>query len=160
MKDDDVARLAKVMVVVITGIALYFAIYSSTTLVGLLLLAYAGIAQFFPGVVCRSLLETRDHGGRVRRYRGGSGHGDDPCIQQTRSIYRLECRFCRAVRERGCYRGGKRSYSRTTRWIQTTGQPGCGQRGGNCKLAEGRFRQRLLLCDFPPRSTLIFSRKV
>jgi SSS family solute:Na+ symporter len=51
MKDDDVARLAKIMVVVITGIALYFAIYSSTTLVGLLLLAYAGIAQFFPGVI-------------------------------------------------------------------------------------------------------------
>lgn len=51
MKDDDVARLARVMVVVITGIALYFAIYSSTTLVGLLLLAYAGIAQFFPGVI-------------------------------------------------------------------------------------------------------------
>ncbi len=51
MKDDDVARLAKIMVVLITGVALYFAIYSSTTLVGLLLLAYAGIAQFFPGVV-------------------------------------------------------------------------------------------------------------
>ena len=51
MKDDDVARLAKVMVVVITGVALYFAIYSSTTLVGLLLLAYDGIAQFFPGVM-------------------------------------------------------------------------------------------------------------
>jgi SSS family solute:Na+ symporter len=51
MKDDDVARLAKIIVVVITGIALYFAIYSSTTLVGLLLLAYAGIAQFFPGVI-------------------------------------------------------------------------------------------------------------
>ena len=51
MKDDDVARLAKVMVVAITGVALYFAIYSSTTLVGLLLLAYAGIAQFFPGVI-------------------------------------------------------------------------------------------------------------
>ena len=51
MKDDDVARLAKIMVVIITGVALYFAIYSSTTLVGLLLLAYAGIAQFFPGVV-------------------------------------------------------------------------------------------------------------
>jgi len=51
MSDDAVARLAKVMVVVITAIALYFAIYSSTTLVGLLLLAYAGIAQFFPGVV-------------------------------------------------------------------------------------------------------------
>jgi SSS family solute:Na+ symporter len=51
MKDDDVAKLAKVMVVVITGFALYFAIYSSTSLVGLLLLAYAGIAQFFPGVI-------------------------------------------------------------------------------------------------------------
>ena len=51
MKDDDVARLAKVMVVVITGVALYFAIYSSTTLVGLLLLAYDGIAQFSPGVI-------------------------------------------------------------------------------------------------------------
>jgi len=51
MSDDAVAKLAKVMVVVITGVALYFAIYSSTTLVQLLLLAYAGIAQFFPGVV-------------------------------------------------------------------------------------------------------------
>jgi solute:Na+ symporter, SSS family len=51
MKDDDITKLAKIMVVVITGIALYFAIYSSTTLVGLLLLAYAGIAQFFPGVI-------------------------------------------------------------------------------------------------------------
>jgi solute:Na+ symporter, SSS family len=51
MTDNDVAKLAKVMVVVITGVALYFAIYSSTTLVGLLLLAYDGIAQFFPGVL-------------------------------------------------------------------------------------------------------------
>ena len=51
MKDDEVAKLAKVMVVVMTGVALYFAIYSSTSLVGLLLLAYAGIAQFFPGVI-------------------------------------------------------------------------------------------------------------
>ncbi len=51
MKDDEVAKLAKVMVVVITAIALYFAIHSSTTLVQLLLLAYAGIVQFFPGVV-------------------------------------------------------------------------------------------------------------
>jgi solute:Na+ symporter, SSS family len=50
MKDDDVAKLAKVMVVVITSIALYFAMHSSTTLVALLLLAYAGIAQFLPGV--------------------------------------------------------------------------------------------------------------
>ena len=51
MTDDEVAKLAKVMVVVVTGVALYFAIYSSTTLVGLLLLAYDGIAQFFPGVI-------------------------------------------------------------------------------------------------------------
>jgi solute:Na+ symporter, SSS family len=51
MTDDDVTKLAKVMVVVITGFALCFAIYSSISLVGLLLLAYAGIAQFFPGVV-------------------------------------------------------------------------------------------------------------
>ncbi len=51
MTDDSVARLARAMVVVTTAIALYFAIYSTTTLVGLLLLAYAGIAQFFPGVV-------------------------------------------------------------------------------------------------------------
>jgi len=29
----------------------YFAIYSSTTLVALLLLGYAGVTQFFPGVV-------------------------------------------------------------------------------------------------------------
>ncbi len=51
MSDDNVARLAKLMVVVITGVAMYFAIYSSTTLVGLLLFAYSGIAQFAPGVV-------------------------------------------------------------------------------------------------------------
>src|SRR5271166_1884820 len=51
MKDDEVAKLAKVMVVVVTGSALYFAMHSSTTLVQLLLLAYAAIAQFFPGVV-------------------------------------------------------------------------------------------------------------
>src|SRR5664280_1292507 len=51
MSDAGVAKLAKVMVVVITALAMYFAIYSSTTLVGLLLFAYSGIAQFFPGVV-------------------------------------------------------------------------------------------------------------
>ena len=51
MSDDDVARLAKVMVVVVTGVAMYFALHSSTTLVGLLLLGYSGVAQFFPGVV-------------------------------------------------------------------------------------------------------------
>jgi SSS family solute:Na+ symporter len=51
MSDDGVARLAKALVVVITAVAMYFAIYSSTTLVGLLLFAYSGIAQFFPGVL-------------------------------------------------------------------------------------------------------------
>ena len=49
--DAQVARLAKIMVLVITAVALYFAIYSSTTLVALLLLGYAGVTQFFPGVV-------------------------------------------------------------------------------------------------------------
>jgi SSS family solute:Na+ symporter len=51
MSDDSVAKLAKVLVVLTTAIAMYFAIYSSTTLVGLLLFAYSGVTQFFPGVV-------------------------------------------------------------------------------------------------------------
>lgn len=51
MSDHQVTRLARVMVLVITGIALYFAIYSSSTLVSLLLLGYAGVTQFFPGIV-------------------------------------------------------------------------------------------------------------
>ncbi|HXB72745.1 MAG TPA: hypothetical protein VNY05_31200 [Candidatus Acidoferrales bacterium] len=51
MTDDQVARLARVMVVVLSLASLYFAIYSSTTLVSLLLLGYSGITQFFPGVV-------------------------------------------------------------------------------------------------------------
>jgi SSS family solute:Na+ symporter len=50
MTDDQVARLARVMVVALSLISLYFAIYSSTTLVSLLLLGYAGVTQFFPGV--------------------------------------------------------------------------------------------------------------
>lgn len=48
--DDQVGRLARVLVIAITLIALYFAIYSSTTLVNLLLLGYAGVTQFLPGV--------------------------------------------------------------------------------------------------------------
>ncbi len=51
MSDDQVARLARVIVVVLSLISLIFAIYSSTTLVSLLLLGYAGVTQFFPGVV-------------------------------------------------------------------------------------------------------------
>ena len=51
MTDDQVERVARLMVVVLSVVALYFAIYSSTTLVSLLLLGYAGVTQFFPGVV-------------------------------------------------------------------------------------------------------------
>ena len=51
MSDRQVAILARVMVLVITAIALYFTMHSSPTLVALLLLGYAGITQFFPGVV-------------------------------------------------------------------------------------------------------------
>jgi SSS family solute:Na+ symporter len=51
MSDDHVARLARTMVIVLSGVSLYFAMHSSATLVSLLLLGYAGISQFFPGVV-------------------------------------------------------------------------------------------------------------
>jgi SSS family solute:Na+ symporter len=51
MTDDDVARLARIMVVVVSLVSLYFAIYRSATLVSLLLLGYAGVTQFFPGVI-------------------------------------------------------------------------------------------------------------
>jgi solute:Na+ symporter, SSS family len=51
MTDDQVARLARAMVVVLGVLSLTLAIFSSTTLVSLLLVGYAGVAQFFPGVV-------------------------------------------------------------------------------------------------------------
>ena len=51
MTDDQVAKVARAMVVVLSLVSLYFTIYGSTTLVGLLLLGYAGVTQFFPGVV-------------------------------------------------------------------------------------------------------------
>jgi solute:Na+ symporter, SSS family len=51
MTDDQVAKLARVMVVVLGLISLCLAIYRSTTLVSLLLTGYAGVSQFFPGVV-------------------------------------------------------------------------------------------------------------
>ena len=51
MTDDQVAILARVMVVVLGLISLLLAIYKSATLVGLLLTGYAGVTQFFPGVV-------------------------------------------------------------------------------------------------------------
>jgi len=51
MTDHHVAAWAKATVLLITALALFFAIYSSSSLVSLLLLGYAGVAQFFPGVV-------------------------------------------------------------------------------------------------------------
>ena len=51
MTDQQVANLARTTVLVIILAALCSAIYSSTSLVSLLLVGYAGVAQFFPGVV-------------------------------------------------------------------------------------------------------------
>ncbi len=51
LSDDRVARLARIMVVVIGIAGLSFALYSSASLVSLLLIGYAGVAQLFPGVV-------------------------------------------------------------------------------------------------------------
>jgi SSS family solute:Na+ symporter len=51
MTDSQVAKLAKITVLVVTAAAVCSAIYSSTTLVSLLLLGYAGVAQFLPGVM-------------------------------------------------------------------------------------------------------------
>jgi solute:Na+ symporter, SSS family len=51
LTDHEVGRLARIIVVALSIISLYLAIYSSSTLVSLLLLGYAGVTQFFPGVV-------------------------------------------------------------------------------------------------------------
>jgi SSS family solute:Na+ symporter len=51
MSDDQVAKLARIMVVALGMISLLLAIYTSTTLVSLLLIGYAGVSQFFPGVL-------------------------------------------------------------------------------------------------------------
>lgn len=51
MSDESVSRLARVMVIVLSLVSLYFAVYSSATLVSLLLLGYSGVTQFFPGVI-------------------------------------------------------------------------------------------------------------
>jgi solute:Na+ symporter, SSS family len=51
MSDDQVATLARAMVIVLGATSLLLAIYSSTTLVSLLLTGYALVTQFFPGVV-------------------------------------------------------------------------------------------------------------
>jgi SSS family solute:Na+ symporter len=51
MTDQQVAKLAKIMVLVLTSGAVLLAIYSSMSLVSLFLLGLAGVAQLFPGVV-------------------------------------------------------------------------------------------------------------
>jgi solute:Na+ symporter, SSS family len=51
MTDQQVAKLAKAALLVITAAALWSAIYSSPTFVSLLLVGYGGVGQFFPGVV-------------------------------------------------------------------------------------------------------------
>jgi len=51
MTDQQVAKVAKVMVLVLTSGAVLLAIYSSVSLVSLWLLGSVGVAQFFPGVV-------------------------------------------------------------------------------------------------------------
>jgi len=51
MTDPQIARLAKSMVLVLTIGALILSVYTSASLVSLLLLGYAGVAQLLPGVV-------------------------------------------------------------------------------------------------------------
>jgi SSS family solute:Na+ symporter len=51
MSDDNIGWVARIAVVVITAVALYLSVHSSTTLVGLLILAYSGVGQFAPGIV-------------------------------------------------------------------------------------------------------------
>jgi SSS family solute:Na+ symporter len=51
MPDQQVAKLAKIMVLILTVGALFFAVYTSPSLVSLWLLGSAGVAQLFPGVV-------------------------------------------------------------------------------------------------------------
>ena len=51
LTDDGVARLARVMVVLLGAVSLALAIHGSSTIVSLLLTAYAVMAQCFPGVV-------------------------------------------------------------------------------------------------------------
>ncbi len=51
MTDDQVARLAKLMVVLLTLGALLLGIYTSPSLVSLLLMGFMGVSQLFPGVI-------------------------------------------------------------------------------------------------------------
>ncbi len=51
MTDQQVAKLARIMVILLTLGALFFAIFTHLSLVSLLLLGYAGVAQLLPGVM-------------------------------------------------------------------------------------------------------------
>jgi SSS family solute:Na+ symporter len=51
MNEAQVARLARRTAIVLMAVALLFALKSSSTIVTLLLLGYAGVTQFFPGIV-------------------------------------------------------------------------------------------------------------
>jgi SSS family solute:Na+ symporter len=51
ISEEDIGRAARLAVVAISVVALYLAIHTSSTLVGLLILAYSGVGQFAPGIV-------------------------------------------------------------------------------------------------------------
>jgi SSS family solute:Na+ symporter len=51
LADIHVARLARVLLVAITGLSLWFALHSSASLLWLLQLGYGMVGQFFPGVI-------------------------------------------------------------------------------------------------------------
>jgi SSS family solute:Na+ symporter len=62
--DESVVRLSRLMVIVIMGTGLAFAIYFPNALVDLLLIGYNGVSQFCPGVVL-GLFWKRIHAGAV-----------------------------------------------------------------------------------------------
>jgi SSS family solute:Na+ symporter len=64
MPDEKVAVVVRLGVGAITVVALYLSLNSSTTLVGLLLLGYSGVAQFVPGIIF-GLFSRRVTGGGV-----------------------------------------------------------------------------------------------
>lgn len=51
MSEDQVGRLARIMIVIIAAVSLGLAITEPASLVSLLLVGYAGVVQFLPGVV-------------------------------------------------------------------------------------------------------------
>jgi len=51
LSEEGIGRVAHYIVPFVAGAALYLSLHSSTTLAGLLLLAYSGVCQFGPGIV-------------------------------------------------------------------------------------------------------------